>query len=312
MELAPVQQVGGCGPQHDGGEGLVGEPEVTPQHPKGNEVQGDAHDKQRDGNHQAVLVRALIIAEGVSDGQAGRTEGRIAGCHGQHHNAEDGEGAAKRAEQLHGNVVHDQSGVPLGAEGGVKGGGIRIEGHAERYPDEPDNAFRNHRAIKNLPSMLFVADAAGHQRGLRGVEAGAGAASDGDEHQRPSGQAGGVLRRPFNIAVEGVSLEGQSSQQADRHEHQQYGEERIDAPDDLVHGQNRGEEVVGKDDRHKKHAVDACQLGQQASGPRHEDHAHQNEQHDGEHAHELPDGFAKVISNNVGHGLAVITDRQHP
>ena len=93
MELAAMQQVGGRSPQHDGGEGLVGKSEVTPQHPKGNEVQSDAHDKQRDGYHQAVLVRALIIADGVGNGQTGSTEGRIAGCHGQHHNAEDGKGA---------------------------------------------------------------------------------------------------------------------------------------------------------------------------------------------------------------------------
>ena len=111
MELAAMQQVGGRSPQHDGGEGLVGKSEVTPQHPKGNEVQSDAHDKQRDGYHQAVLVRALIIADGVGNGQTGSTEGRIAGCHGQHHNAEDGKGATEHAKQFHGDVVHDQRGV---------------------------------------------------------------------------------------------------------------------------------------------------------------------------------------------------------
>ena len=106
------------------------------------------------------------------------------------------------------------------------------------------------------------------------MEAGASAAGDGNEHQRPGGQAGGAMHGPFDVAVEGVPLEGQSAQQPNGHEHQQYSEERIDAADDLVHGQNSGEEVVRKDDRHKEHTVHTGQLGQQASGPRHEDHAH--------------------------------------
>ena len=161
MELAAMQQVGGRSPQHDGGEGLVGKSEVTPQHPKGNEVQSDAHDKQRDGYHQTVLVRALIIADSIGNGQTGSTEGRIAGCHGQHHNAEDGKGATKHAKQFHGNVVHDQRGVPLGAEGGGKSGRIGVEGHAEGHPDKPDNTFRNHRTVKDLTAMLFVVDAPG-------------------------------------------------------------------------------------------------------------------------------------------------------
>ena len=144
------------------------------------------------------------------------------------------------------------------------------------------------------------------------MEAGASAAGDGNEHQRPGGQAGGAMHGPFDVAVEGVPLEGQSAQQPNGHEHQQYSEERIDAADDLVHGQNSGKEVVRKDDRHKEHTVHTGQLGQQASGPRHEDHAHQNEQHDGEHAHELLDEVAKVVPDDIRHGLAVITDGQHP
>ena len=45
-----------------------------------------------------------------------------------------------------------------------------------------------------------------------------------------------VYRAGLNLVKETLPLEGQSAQQPNGHEHQQYSEERIDAADDLVHG----------------------------------------------------------------------------
>ena len=257
-------------------------------------------------------MRTLVKAEGVGDGQTSGAERRIAGGHGQHHDAEDGKGSAERAEQFHGNIVHDQRGVALGTESGGESGGIGVEGHAERHPDQADDAFGDHRAVENLAAMLFIVDATGHQRRLRSVETGTGTAGDGDEHQRPRGQTGGALRRPFDVVVEGIALEDEGAQQPHGHEHQQDGEERINTTDDLVHGQNGGEEVVREDDRHKNHAVHTGQVSHQTGGTGDEDHAHENKQNHGEHAHQLLDGVAEVVSDDVGHGLAAVPDGQHP
>ncbi len=90
---------------------------------------------------------------------------------------------------------------------------------------KPDNTFRNSSHRKRFTAMFFVVDARGPSARLRGMEAGASAAGDGKEHQRPGGQAGGAMHGPFDVAVEGVPLEGESTQQPNGHEHQQYSEE---------------------------------------------------------------------------------------
>ena len=75
-------QVGAGGPEHDGGQGLVGEAEVTPDHVEVHEVQHHADGEDRDGDGQTGRDGGLLEVAHFGDGQAGGTEGRVTGGDG--------------------------------------------------------------------------------------------------------------------------------------------------------------------------------------------------------------------------------------
>ena len=96
--------------------------------------------------------------------------------------------------------------------------------------------------IQRAPHV-FALYAAGHQRALRGVEAGNGSAGDGDEERREDvvGPPIGLRRSPHVVVVrpqfgQRGPVEDEPHHQCPGHEQQRHGEQRIDLADDLVDG----------------------------------------------------------------------------
>ena len=135
------------------------------------------------------------------------------------------------------------------------------------------------------------------------MEAGQRAAGNGDEHQREDGQALGVLVGPLGGIVEFRAADEHHHGDAHGHEDQDGPENGVEAADDLVDGHNGRQEVIGEDHADPEGEVQGGggQLGQQGGRGGHEDHAHQDEQHHGEDAHDLFGGAAQVVAHEGGH-----------
>ena len=136
-----------------------------------------------------------------------------------------------------------------------------------------------------------------------------GAARDGDEERRDDRHGVRVelcvgQRRQFG---DPVGAEEQHAQQCERHEDEGHAEDRINLADDLVDGQQRGDEVVGQNQpdphrvRHRRHHA-----AEDVGGTEQEDRTDEYEQHDREEAHELPHSGAQVTSCHFGDAQAVV------
>ena len=116
-------------------------------------------------------------------------------------------------------------------------------------PDQADHAFGNHRAVEDGAALFLVRHAAGHQRGLCGMEAGNRAAGYRDEHHRENrlggspGVFGGVHighRFPdFRHGAGGseAGLVNEAGHDADGHEQQAEAEDGVDASNQFVYRQ---------------------------------------------------------------------------
>ena len=302
-------QVGAGGPEHDGGQGLVGEAEVAPDHVEVHEVQHHADGEDRDGDGQTGRDGGLLEVEHFGDGQAGGTEGRVTGGDGQGHHAQDGQHAADGAHEGAGGLVDHVGGTARSGQGF----GAGVEGHAHGGPHEADEAFGHHAAVEHGLALLFIGQAAGHQGRLGGVEAADRAAGDGDEHQREDGQLLGMVIGEGGPVVEFATVGEHGHGHAHGHDDQHGAEQGVEAADDLVDGQDGGQEVVGEDDGDPEHLVHVVggQLGQQAGGSGHEDHAHEQQEDDGEHAHHLLGHVAQVVTHDGGYVGALVTHGEH-
>ena len=103
------------------------------------------------------------------------------------------------------------------------------------------------------------------------------------------------------------------------HDDEADAEDGVDLADDLVDGQEGGDEVVGQDDPQPElgvgdDAAEAAVLEQgddQAGGADRKDGAHHDQQHDAEHAHDVLHPVAEVDAAHLRDGRAVIPLRQH-
>ena len=160
--------------------------------------------------------------------------------------------------------------------------------------------------------------AAGHQRGLGGVEAGDGAAGHGDEHEAPDGGAGGVHVIEVVPQLRHLIALGEDSDgYAEGHDNQADAEDRIHLADDLVHGHKGGDEVVNQNQHQPEHLVGQDAAGvlaqelEQARRAHGEHGAHHDQQHHAEHTHDVFHAAAQVNARDLGDGRAVIPLGQH-
>ena len=78
VQFALLDQVGGCGPEDDGGQGLVGPAEVTPDDPEVGAGDQEADNEQRNRQEEAFAGQLLGKINGVGDDQPGAAERGVA------------------------------------------------------------------------------------------------------------------------------------------------------------------------------------------------------------------------------------------
>ena len=140
------------------------------------------------------------------------------------------------------------------------------------------------------------------------------AAGDRDEERRDDGYGVGVELEIGEGRHLGnpVVAQKQHAQQPHGHGHQRHAEDRVDAADDLVDGQQRGDKVVDQDDPDPCGTGDARRdLVKQLRGAEHEDRTHQHEQQHREDTHELAHAAAEIAPDNLGNAQSVVAYEHH-
>ena len=320
--LLLIEEVHGSGPQHDHGQGLVGPAEVTPDDGVVDLAQSVAHAQDRadaqhgDAEHQTALDGLLLNVEPVSQHQTSGTEGRIAGGDGAGDHAQHSQSDAHAAHGLRADVIH--GGGAAAAHGQQISAGV--DRAAGSSPDQSDDALGHHGAVEHEVALLLTLHAASHQGALGGMEAGNGAAGHGDEHEAPDGSA---LRMHIGEVVpnlgDHITLGEDTHGHTNSHDDQADAEHGIDLTDDLVDGQEGGDEIVHQNQHQPEQLVGedtgAAAVGEQeldqtsrAHGEHGTDH---DQQHNAEHTHDVLHSAAQVDAGDLGDRGALVTLAEH-
>ena len=259
----------------------------------------------------------------VSQGQTGGTEGGVAGGDGADHHADHSQGDADAAHGLGAHVI-DGGGLALSqhlGQSGVQAVGNSVDGAAGSGPHQGDDALTDHGAVEHHVALTLGLHAPGHQRRLGGVEAGDGAAGHGDEHEAPDGSSGGVhvVEVGPDLRNHKLGLGDDAEAHAHSHDDKADAEDGVNLTDDLIDGDKGCDEVVDQNDnepeqRGGENAAVAAVLeqGDQQSGGAHGKHrAHHDQQHHGEHTHDVLHHGAQVLAGNLGNGGAVVALAHH-
>ena len=317
-------------PKHKDGERLIGPAEITP-----NDVEPvfvlylpqqehDGGGKERQAYLQALGDGTLGKVEEVGNDEARTAECRVAARNRRGHDAQNCQDAARNAEPVLANQRHD------GGRGGVEAlvarsvnqrvaafGHIVEEIHCHRGPYQCYEAFGNHCAVEHGAAVPLAVDAPRHERALRGVETAQRTAGNRDEEAGEDllGETGVGSRAHV---VQPVPKFGQLGHLDVEHRHKGYGhedkgkgKEGIDASDDFVDGQHRGQDVVSEDGKHPDGRLRAAHLPQYQRGGEHEDHAHHKQQEHGEDEHAAACLSSEVASHDFGHARAVVAQGEH-
>ena len=147
------------------------------------------------------------------------------------------------------------------------------------------------------------------------MEAGDGAAGDGDEHEGPDGSAGGMLVAEVlpQLRHHIVAGEEHGAGNAQSHDDQADAEDGVQLADDLVDGNEGGDHIVDHDDPQPEGGVQMLggQHGQQTGGAGGEDDTAHDQQDHGEHTHDLAHTVAQVVAGQLGDGSAAVAHGQH-
>jgi len=152
------------------------------------------------------------------------------------------------------------------------------------------------------------------------MEAGNGAAGHGDEHEAPDGSA---LRMHIGEVVpnlgDHITLGEDTHGHTNSHDDQADAEHGIDLTDDLVDGQEGGDEIVHQNQHQPEQLVGedtgAAAVGEQeldqtsrAHGEHGTDH---DQQHNAEHTHDVLHSAAQVDAGDLGDRGALVTLAEH-
>ena len=327
--LLLLEEVHGSCPQNDHSQSLVGPAEVAPDNGVVDEAQciADAQEsadaQNGDAELQAVCVAVLIDLEPVGQGQTSGTECGIARGDGADDDADHSQCDTHTTHGLGADVV-DSSGLALSqssCQTGVQTAGDLVQGAASCGPDQGDDALADHCAVEDEVALLLTLHAASHQRRLSGVETGDSAAGDGDEHEAPDRSSGGMhaaeVLPDLGDGVGGVGEDAKDN--ADGHDDQADAEDGVDLTDDGVDGDEGRDEVVDQDDdqpeqgsgQNTGHTAVLAQGDDQAGRADCEHSTDHDQQHDGEHTHDVLHHRAEVFAGDLCDRAAVITLAHH-
>ena len=164
--------------------------------------------------------------------------------------------------------------------------------------------------------MLFVLEATGHHRALRGVEAADGAAGYRHEHHREDGirlRVGLVVGELMPQLRHRVGVYEQHRHDSHGHEEQREAEHGVQLADELVDGQKRGSHVVDEDEddpEEARHAVGGY-LGQQVGRVIDEHGSYEYHQQQGEDAHGELDTSTELAAHDLWQRGSAHAQRHH-
>ena len=329
-----LRQIHSKSPEREDRQSLVRPAEPTPELLEASLVVHLPHQQRKhkgekwNADVEALADGLLVELQEIGNDEARAAQGRIAAGNRRRHHAQQREDAAEYAEPFPADQIDDRRRITDGlgtARNQLEGRfGFTIEEIAGyRRPDERHGAFRNHGPVENRTPHLLMLDTTGHQRALRGMKAADRSAGNRDEQARENRVLGqGTARRvfqPFPNLRNIRELDKQDDHQGNRHEDQSKGEHRIYPADDLVDRQQRGNDVIDKDDddpetvladgiHHKCRFPDAAQdLGR----AEHEHGTYHHQQEDREDQHHRLRGLAEIGSDEFRQVGAAMPDRQH-
>ena len=254
--------------------------------------------------------------EPVGQDQTGRTESGIAGGDGAGDHAQHGQSDADAAHGLGADVIN--SGRTAAAQAQQLFAGVQST--AGSSPDQSDDALRHHGTVEHEVALLLTLHAAGHQGALGGMETGDSAAGHGDEHEAPDGGALGMhVGEVVPDLGDHIALGEDADGHAHSHDDQADAEDGIDLADDLIDGQEGGDEVVDQD-QHQPEQLAGEDAGAVAVGEQqldqtcraHGEHgAHHDQQDHAEHAHHVLHGAAQIDAGNLRDGSALVALAEH-
>ena len=190
--------------------------------------------------------------------------------------------------------------------------GLLIQGAARGGPHEGDDALGDHGTVEHEVTLALTLEAAGHQRGLGGMEAGNRAAGHGDEHEGPDGQSLRVQVTQRDLR-DRIAARYDPAEDTRRHDDQHRAEHRVELADDLVYGQQRGQHIVNEDDNDPEARAQHIrrQPRQQRRGGGDKDRAGQQQEQHGEDAHHPPGAFSEIDAAELRDGGAVMALGDH-
>ena len=183
-----------------------------------------------------------------------------------------------------------------------------IEHSGGSSPHKSHNALGDHSTIEHGAGKLFVANAASHKRRLRGMEAADCSTSDGYEEHREDGSRIIFCTKAIPHLGQVGALHIEHYHNAYSHKEQRSGKNRINLADNLVDGEHGGKHIVEEDYHNPRHHTHIA-IGEAAENvgrTAHPHRSHENEQHNGEHAHHALHTCAKEAANNLRQTLALV------
>src|SRR5699024_10440244 len=226
--------------------GLVGPGEVAPQHLEAVGVHLGPHDdaghqyEHGGGQAQTLGIGGLVDVQGLGQSQTQSAQGGVAGGDGQNDDADQGDDAAHRAQDV---LAHHADG------GGSQAGGSGlltqvVHAHSAGGPHHSDEALQDHHVVEGHAALLLALDSPADDSGLSGVEAGQDAAGHGDEEHGDEVAVGEViLITEGHLSAVSSGGEGQGGHplipdvqqrevhDEDAHEHAHGGEQQDSAED---------------------------------------------------------------------------------
>ena len=272
--------------------------------------------------------------EGLRDLQTQAAQSGIAGGDGQHDDTHQGDQAAHGAQDVladHADGAGSQRGIGL-LQAQV------VHAHSSSGPNHSDEAFQNHHVVEGHPALTLALHGAGDDGRLGGMEAGQHAAGHGDEedgdevvgvevlaiaeggHSAVSGgelEHGGLPVIPH--VQQGIALDKQADEHAQSREQQDRAEDRIDPANDLVDGEQGGDQVVDKDDTVDDPGGGGSGLAVKAEDLRSSDvaggvdehGAHQQQKQGAEHLVNTIDALVGILADHGSHLAAAVTQADH-
>ncbi len=110
---------------------------------------------------------------------------------------------------------------------------------------------------------------------------------------------------------EGLVAKDQPDGQTHRHEDEQAAEDRVETTDDFVDRQDRGQDVVAKDDSGPHPDFHAGHRAEELCRPQDEHDADEKQQDDCEDVHELLHDVAQLRSDDDRYGRTVLANAEH-